>query len=170
MPLPTEYVHHASEFCLFGPTDPKTTCQPHLRSLYSQIAVFNSPFSNSRSVAELVLGQVIALARQVGDRNTEMHNGIYNRSTDQCFEVRGRTLGIIGYGHIGSQLSVLAEAVGMKVVYFDVLHIMNLGTSQSLLRLEDLLQTADFVTLHVPETPETKNMIGAKEIALMKVG
>lgn len=136
---------------------------------FAQIAVFNSPFSNSRSVAELILGQIIALARQVGDRNSEMHRGIFNRVTDHCFEVRGKTLGIIGYGHIGSQLSVLAEAVGMRVVFFDVLQIMSLGTARSLVRMDELLQTADFVTLHVPETPETKNMIGAREIALMKV-
>ncbi|KAI9014137.1 hypothetical protein DFJ74DRAFT_709693 [Hyaloraphidium curvatum] len=134
------------------------------------IAVFNSPFSNSRSVAELILGQIIALARQVGDRNTEMHRGVFNRVTDNCFEVRGKVLGIVGYGHIGSQLSVLAEAVGMKVIFFDTLQIMALGTARSLVRLDELLQTADFVTLHVPETPETKNMIGPREIGLMKPG
>jgi D-3-phosphoglycerate dehydrogenase len=116
----------------------------------------------------MVLGIVIALSRQLGDRNTEMHANLWNKVSDDCFEVRGKTLGIIGYGHIGSQLSVLAESVGMMVTFFDVLQIMPLGTAKPVSRLEQLLKEADFITLHVPETPETKNMIGEKELALMK--
>ncbi|KAI8980454.1 hypothetical protein BDB01DRAFT_796467 [Pilobolus umbonatus] len=134
------------------------------------IAVFNSPFSNSRSVAELVIGEIIMLARQLGDRNSEMHDGVWNKVSSRCFEIRGKVLGIVGYGHIGSQLSVLAEAMGMTVYFFDVLQIMPLGQAKPLESLEDLLAIADFVSIHVPETEDTKNMIGDAEFKLMKKG
>ncbi|KAK0513001.1 hypothetical protein JMJ35_005018 [Cladonia borealis] len=134
------------------------------------IAVFNSPFSNSRSVAELVIGEIISLARQLGDRSNEMHRGTWNKVSNGCWEIRGKTLGIIGYGHIGSQLSVLAEAFGMTVVFYDTVNLMALGTAKQLPSLQALLRTADFVTCHVPELPETKNMIGRKEIEYMKEG
>ncbi|KAI9310964.1 hypothetical protein BX666DRAFT_1868844 [Dichotomocladium elegans] len=135
------------------------------------IAVFNSPFSNSRSVAELVIGEIIALARQLGDRNTEMHQGVWSKVSKNCFEIRGKTLGIVGYGHIGSQLSVLAEAMGMTVYFYDVLQIMPLGTAKPVDSLETLLSMSDFVSLHVPELEETKNMIGEREImGYMKKG
>jgi D-3-phosphoglycerate dehydrogenase / 2-oxoglutarate reductase len=132
--------------------------------------VFNSPFSNSRSVAELVIGEIIALARQLGDRSNEMHNGTWNKVSAKCWEIRGKTLGIVGYGHIGSQLSVLAEAMGMNVIYYDVVNLMAMGTSRQVSSLEQLLKNADFVTCHVPELPETMNMIGAKELSTMKSG
>ncbi|KAI7866413.1 hypothetical protein BDF14DRAFT_1812885 [Spinellus fusiger] len=135
------------------------------------IAVFNSPFSNSRSVAELVIGEIIALARQLGDRNTEMHQQVWNKVSANCFEIRGKVLGIVGYGHIGSQLSVLAEAMGMTVYFYDVLQIMPLGTTKQTESLEELLSISDFVTLHVPELEDTKNMIGEREImGYMKKG
>lgn len=134
------------------------------------ICVFNSPFSNSRSVAELVIGELIALARQLTDRSSEIHNGVWNKVSKGCWEVRGKTLGIVGYGHIGSQLSVLAEAMGMNVVYYDVLPIMPLGSATQIDSLEAMLSQADFVTLHVPELPETINLMSAKEIAHMKPG
>ncbi|KAI8062442.1 hypothetical protein BC940DRAFT_244513 [Gongronella butleri] len=134
------------------------------------IAVFNSPFSNSRSVAELVIGEVISLARQLGDRNTEMHQGIWNKVSKNCFEIRGKILGIVGYGHIGAQLSVLAESMGMSVYFYDVLQIMPLGTAKQVDTLDELLAIADFVSLHVPELEETKNMIGEHEIKTMKKG
>ncbi|KAJ5757046.1 uncharacterized protein N7511_007228 [Penicillium nucicola] len=134
------------------------------------IAVFNSPFSNSRSVAELVIGEIIMLARQLGDRSSEMHNGIWNKVSNGCWEIRGKTLGIIGYGHIGAQLSVLAEAMGMSVIYFDVLNIMSLGTARQVETLEELLGQADYITCHVPEIPETKGMIGQKQFEQMKTG
>ncbi|MCJ1469967.1 D-3-phosphoglycerate dehydrogenase 2 [Pseudocyphellaria aurata] len=134
------------------------------------IAVFNSPFSNSRSVAELVIGEIIVLARQLGDRSNELHKGSWNKVSSGCWEIRGKTLGIIGYGHIGSQLSVLAEAMGMSVVFFDAVNLMALGTSKQVSTLEVLLRSADFVTCHVPELPETNNMIGEKELETMKVG
>ncbi|KAJ3107965.1 hypothetical protein HDU97_002545 [Phlyctochytrium planicorne] len=134
------------------------------------IAVFNSPFSNSRSVAELVIGEIIGLSRQVTDRNSEMHNGIWNKNATSCHEIKRKVLGIVGYGHIGSQLSVLADSFGMMVIYYDVLQIMHLGNAKPTATLADLLKQADIVTLHVPETPETKNMIGEKEFAQMKKG
>lgn len=136
----------------------------------SGVAVFNSPFSNSRSVAELVIAECITLARQVGDRSIEMHTGTWNKVSAKCWEIRGKTLGIIGYGHIGAQLSVLAEAFGMNVIYYDVLMIMALGTAKQVPTLDDLLSQADFVTLHVPETPETKNMFSGPQFAAMKEG
>jgi D-3-phosphoglycerate dehydrogenase len=129
-----------------------------------KIAVFNSPFSNSRSVAELVIGELITLARQLGDRNTEMHQGIWNKVSKNCYEIRHKVLGIVGYGHIGAQLSVLAEAMGMTVYFYDIQQIMPLGQAKPVESLEELLEISDFVSLHVPETEDTKNMIGEREI------
>lgn len=134
------------------------------------IAVFNSPFSNSRSVAELVIAEIIALARQLGDRSNEMHSGTWNKVSNKCWEIRGKTLGIIGYGHIGAQLSVLAEAMGMSVVFYDVVNLMALGTARQVPTLDALLAESDFVTCHVPELPETKNMIGPQQFEQMKNG
>ncbi|RAL05667.1 D-3-phosphoglycerate dehydrogenase [Aspergillus ibericus CBS 121593] len=134
------------------------------------IAVFNSPFSNSRSVAELVIAEIIALARQLGDRSNEMHNGTWNKVSNKCWEIRGKTLGIIGYGHIGAQLSVLAEAMGMSVIFYDVVNLMALGTARQVPTLEGLLSEADFITCHVPELPETRNMIGQRQFEQMKTG
>ncbi|KAL5895637.1 D-3-phosphoglycerate dehydrogenase 2 [Pyricularia oryzae] len=134
------------------------------------IAVFNSPFANSRSVAELVIAEIITLARQLGDRSNEMHRGTWNKVSAKCWEIRGKTLGIVGYGHIGSQLSVLAEAMGMSVIYYDVVTLMALGKAVQVSKLEDLLRESDFVTLHVPATPETKNMISNAQLNQMKTG
>ncbi|KAJ6096779.1 hypothetical protein N7486_007525 [Penicillium sp. IBT 16267x] len=134
------------------------------------IAVFNSPFSNSRSVAELVICEIIALARQLGDRSIEMHNGTWNKVSSKCWEIRGKTLGIIGYGHIGAQLSVLAEAMGMSVIFYDVLNLMSLGTARQVDTLDQLMAEADFITCHVPELPETKGMIGKPQFEKMKTG
>ncbi|KAJ9477486.1 D-3-phosphoglycerate dehydrogenase 2 [Pseudozyma hubeiensis] len=134
------------------------------------VAVFNSPFANSRSVAELVIGEMISLSRQLGDRVNEMRAGTWNKVSKGCYEVRGKILGIVGYGHIGSQLSVLAEAMGMRVIYYDVVPLMPLGSAMQVSTLNELLGTADFVSLHVPELPETKNMIRAEQIKAMKKG
>ncbi|RKF57981.1 D-3-phosphoglycerate dehydrogenase 1 [Erysiphe neolycopersici] len=134
------------------------------------IAVFNSPFANSRSVAELIICEIVCLARQLGDRSNELHMGIWNKVSAHCWEIRGKTLGIIGYGHIGSQLSVLAEAMGMTVIYHDVLNLMGLGSAKQVRSLDQLLNNADFVTCHVPELPETRNMIGAAQLDQMKFG
>ncbi|RKO91934.1 hypothetical protein BDK51DRAFT_18207 [Blyttiomyces helicus] len=134
------------------------------------ISVFNSPFSNSRSVAELVIAEIIALSRQIGDRSNELHKGQWNKTSTNCHEIRGKTLGIVGYGHIGSQLSVLADSMGMKVLLYDTLQLMPLGTAHPVGSLEELLGASDFVTLHVPETDETKNMISDRELELMRKG
>ncbi|KAG8859109.1 hypothetical protein FRB96_004679 [Tulasnella sp. 330] len=134
------------------------------------IPVFNSPFSNSRSVAELVISEIIALSRQIIDRANEMRQGTWNKVSKGCWEIRGKTLGIIGYGHIGSQLSVLAEAFGMRVLYYDVMNIMPLGSASQVNTLHDLLTNSDFVTLHVPELPETTNMISTSQFQSMKDG
>mmetsp|Transcript_15216 Transcript_15216/g.26154 ORF Transcript_15216/g.26154 Transcript_15216/m.26154 type:complete len:404 (+) Transcript_15216:43-1254(+) len=134
------------------------------------IPVFNSPFSNSRSVAELIISLVIGLSRLMGDHNNRMHKGEWMKTAKNSHEVRGQTIGIVGYGHVGSQVSVLSEAMGMKVIFYDVVPKMPLGSSSSCSSLEELLKTADFVTLHVPELPSTKGLIGEKELALMKKG
>ncbi|CAH1760280.1 13477_t:CDS:2 [Entrophospora sp. SA101] len=134
------------------------------------IAVFNSPFSNSRSVAELVIAEIVCLSRQLGDRNIEMHQNNWNKVSSNCYEIRGKTLGIVGCGHIGSQLSVLAEAMGMKVYFHDVIQIMPLGTAKQVNTLYELLEYSDFVSLHVPETEETKSMFGEEEFQRMKKG
>lgn len=134
------------------------------------IAVFNSPFANSRSVAELIIAEIIVLARQLGDRSMEMHAGTWNKVSAKCWEIRGKTLGIIGYGHIGAQLSVLAEAMGMTVIYYDVIALMALGTARQVPTIDDLLEEADFVTCHVPATAETKNMISTPQLNRMKDG
>lgn len=134
------------------------------------IPVFNAPHSNTRSVAELVIAEMISLSRQLGDRNTKAHVGEWVKSAEGSREVRGKTLGIVGYGHIGSQVSVLAEAMGLRVVFFDVIKKLPLGNAIAKASLEELLEVSDFVTLHVPETPETKDMIGAKELSKMKKG
>eukprot|EP01112_Ceratiomyxa_fruticulosa_P020212 TRINITY_DN6828_c0_g1_i2.p1 TRINITY_DN6828_c0_g1~~TRINITY_DN6828_c0_g1_i2.p1 ORF type:complete len:410 (-),score=72.96 TRINITY_DN6828_c0_g1_i2:143-1372(-) len=134
------------------------------------IPVFNSPFSNSRSVAELIIGEIISLARRLPDKIREMHVGTWNKSAKACSEIRGKTLGIVGYGHIGSQLSVLAESMGMHVIFFDVIRIMPIGNAKPCHDLHTLLKTADYVTLHVPDTEHTRKMIGKDEIAMMKKG
>lgn len=134
------------------------------------IPVFNSPFSNSRSVAELVMAELVVLSRQLFDRAYELRQGVWNKKSKGCWEVRGKTLGIVGYGHIGSQLSVLAEAFGMRVLFHDVLNIMPLGSARQVDSLETLLKESDFLTLHVPELPETINMISQSQLSMMKKG
>lgn len=134
------------------------------------VPVFNAPYSNTRSVAELVIAEIISLSRQLGDRNMKAHQGEWVKSAEGSREVRGKTLGLIGYGHIGSQVSVLAEAIGMRVVFFDVVKKLPLGNSQTCRTLEELLSLSDFVSLHVPDTRETKNMIDGSRLAKMKKG
>ncbi len=134
------------------------------------IPVFNAPFSNTRSVAELTLGEIVMLMRGIFPKSEAAHRGGWDKSAANSWEVRGKTLGIVGYGNIGSQLSVLAEAFGMRVIYWDRTGKLPHGNAQPMSSLHALLAEADAVTLHVPETPETKNMIGAPEIAAMKQG
>jgi D-3-phosphoglycerate dehydrogenase len=134
------------------------------------IPVFNAPYSNTRSVAELVIGEIICLARKVAHVSMLAHQGIWNKSAKTNHEVRGKKLGIVGYGHIGSQVSVLAESMGMDVRYYDIIKKLPLGNSSPIDSLKELMSTCDFVSLHVPETPETKNMITARELSWMKEG
>ncbi|MGE0787906.1 MAG: phosphoglycerate dehydrogenase [Sandaracinaceae bacterium] len=134
------------------------------------VPVFNAPFSNTRSVAELVIAEVVFLARQMGDRNREMHDGVWKKTADGCHEVRGKVLGIVGYGHIGRQVGVLAEAMGMHVVFHDIASQLPMGNNAPAADLNDLLSRADFVTLHVPATPETEWMIGEAQLAAMRPG
>jgi D-3-phosphoglycerate dehydrogenase len=134
------------------------------------VPVFNAPFSNTRSVAEMILAETVILSRQLFDRSREVHEGTWKKMATNCHEIRGKTLGIVGYGHIGRQVGVLAEMVGMHVVFYDVAARLPMGNNRSLPTLGDLLATSDFVTLHVPETPQTRLMIGAAELARMKPG
>jgi len=134
------------------------------------VAVFNAPFSNTRSVAEMVIADVVMLSRHLGDRSREMHHGVWKKVATGSREVRGKTLGVVGYGHIGSQVSILAEALGMRVVFHDTSAKLPLGNSQPLKSLDSLLEQSDFVTLHVPETPQTRGMISAAQLARMKKG
>lgn len=134
------------------------------------IPVFNAPYSNTRSVAEMVIAEMISLSRQLGDANMAAHRGEWLKSAKGSFEVRGKTLGIVGYGHIGSQVSVLAESLGLRVIFFDIVKKLPLGNARSTDSLEELLQNADFVSLHVPETQLTKNMIGLRQLEKMRKG
>ena len=134
------------------------------------IAVFNAPFSNTRSVAELVLAEAILLLRGVPEKSAVAHRGGWLKSADNAFEIRGKTLGIVGYGSIGTQLSVLAEALGMQVVFFDVVTKLPLGNARQVGKLNDLLAQSDVVSLHVPETQATQWMMDSAEIAAMKPG
>lgn len=132
------------------------------------VAVFNAPFSNTRSVAELVLAEAILLMRGIPEKNAVSHRGGWLKSASHSYEIRGKTLGIVGYGSIGAQLSVLAEALGMQVVFFDVVTKLPMGNARQVSSLADVLRQADVVSLHVPETAATQWMIGATELALMK--
>src|SRR5580692_8036134 len=132
------------------------------------IPVFNAPFSNTRSVAELVLAEIIMLLRGIPYRNAMAHRGKWVKTADGSREVRGKCLGIVGYGHIGTQIGLLAESVGMQVMFYDIEGKLALGNARPVATLDALLQMADVVTLHVPETPLTRGMIGAAELARMK--
>lgn len=134
------------------------------------IAVFNSPYCNTRSVAELVIAEVIMLLRRIVEKNNAAHNGLWLKDTKGSNEVRGKTLGIVGYGHIGSQVSILAEALGMKVIYYDVVPKLPLGNANAVKTLSDLLSVSDVVSLHVPEIASTKNLITASTLSAMKKG
>jgi D-3-phosphoglycerate dehydrogenase len=134
------------------------------------IPVFNAPFSNTRSVAELVLAEITFLLRGIPAKNALLHRGVWQKSAEDAREVRGKTLGIVGYGNIGTQLSVMAEALGMEVVFYDVVTKLPLGNARMIPILDDLLAAADVVTFHVPETPITKGMMGREQFARMKPG
>ncbi len=132
------------------------------------IPVFNAPYSNTRSVAELALGHMLALLRFIPDRNSEMHQGVWKKTASGSVELRGKTLGIIGYGNIGSQLSVLAESLGMNVIYYDTGEKLSLGNAVRMKHMADVLQTADVVSVHVSGLPQNANLIGEEQFDLMK--
>lgn len=134
------------------------------------IPVFNAPFSNTRSVAELVLGEILLLLRGIPEKNALAHRGIWKKSADNSYEARGKRLGIIGYGHIGTQLGIIAENLGMHVYFYDIENKLSLGNATQVHTMSELLNKCDVISLHVPETPETKNMMGAEEFARMKPG
>ena len=123
------------------------------------IVVFNAPYSNTRSVAELVIGASVMLIRKILDKNKAAHEGIWNKDAKGSFELRGKTLGIIGYGNIGSQVSILAEAMGMKILFYDAVTKLPLGNALSKKSLKELVSKADIITLHIPETSQTKNLV-----------
>jgi len=134
------------------------------------VAAFNAPFSNTRSVVELALGEIIMLMRRVFERSTELHAGNWNKTAAGSYEIRNKTLGIVGYGNIGSQLSVVAEALGMKVVFYDSVEKLALGNAQKCNTLNELLKKADVVSLHIDDSAENKNFFGDKEFKAMKDG
>ncbi|RGP83634.1 D-3-phosphoglycerate dehydrogenase [Vibrio cholerae] len=134
------------------------------------IPVFNAPFSNTRSVAELVLGEILLLLRGIPEKNALAHRGIWKKSADNSYEARGKRLGIIGYGHIGTQLGIIAENLGMHVYFYDIESKLSLGNATQVHTLSELLNKCDVISLHVPETAGTKNMMGAEEFARMKPG
>lgn len=150
-------------FCIgVNQVDLKYACQ-------KGIAVFNSPYSNTRSVAELVIGLCIILIRKINDKNIAAHKGIWLKDAKNCYELRGKTLGIIGYGNIGSQVSVMAEVLGMKVIYYDIVNKLPLGNAQPK-PFEEVLSLSDIVSLHVPETKSTENIMNFDTMKLMKIG
>jgi D-3-phosphoglycerate dehydrogenase / 2-oxoglutarate reductase len=134
------------------------------------VPVFNAPFSNTRSVAELTLAEIVMLMRRIPSRSASAHQGGWDKSANDSHEVRGKTLGIVGYGNIGSQLSYLAESFGMRVIYYDHTERLRHGNTEPVDSLEELLANADVVSLHVPETPATQGMIGEKQLRAMKQG
>lgn len=145
--------------------------QVNLRSAREKgVVVFNAPYSNTRSVAELVIGASIMLIRRIIDKNIAAHNGTWMKEAKGSYELRGKTLGIIGYGNIGTQVSILAEAVGMRVRYFDVATRLPLGNAEPCRSIKELVSKSDIVTLHVPETPQTRNMINKSVLKQFKKG
>jgi D-3-phosphoglycerate dehydrogenase len=134
------------------------------------IAVYNAPYSNTRSVAELVIGASILLIRKILDKNKAAHNGIWNKDAKGSFELRGKTMGIIGYGNIGTQLSVMAEAMGMRVQFYDIETKLPLGNAQARKSIKEIVSSSDIISLHVPETNQTKNLINKALIKQFKSG
>ncbi|RKF12818.1 phosphoglycerate dehydrogenase [Alginatibacterium sediminis] len=139
-------------------------------ALIRGIPVFNAPFSNTRSVAELVLGEILLLLRGIPEKSAKAHRGVWLKSAESSYEARGKKLGIIGYGHIGIQLSIIAETLGMNVSYYDIENKLSLGNANQVTSLDELLAQSDIISLHVPENDSTKDMIGASELARMKPG
>lgn len=168
--LSAEVLRHAQRLAAIGCFCIGTNQVDVKQAMRLCIPVFNAPFSNTRSVAELVLAQLIMLMRDIPEKNAILHLGGWVTSAAHSFEVRRKTLGIIGYGHIGTQIGVLAEQLGMAVVFFYIEAKLPLGNALAMANLNTLLSAADVVTLHVPETPQTTRLIGAAHLAAMKPG
>ena len=134
------------------------------------VPVFNAPFSNTRSVAELAMAEMVMLARRASHKSQLLHRGVWEKSAEGCIEVRNKTVGLVGYGHIGPQVGLLAESFGMKVYYYDIVGKLPLGNATPVSSLEELLKVSDFVSLHVPDTAETRQLISARELSMMKKG
>lgn len=166
--ITTEVLQHARRLIGIGCFCIGTNQVDQEAAKQAGIPVFNAPFSNTRSVAELVLAEIIMLLRRIPEKNMAAHRGQWRKTAKGAHEARGKTLGIVGYGHIGTQLGVLAEQLGMRVIFYDVATKLALGNAQAMPSLPALLKTADILSLHVPETRQTQNLIGAGELALMK--
>ncbi|MEP7117005.1 MAG: phosphoglycerate dehydrogenase [Acidobacteriota bacterium] len=166
--LREEHLAHASRLLAIGCFSVGTDQVAIQDAARRGIPVFNAPHASTRSVAELALGAIIALARRLGDKSNALHNRTWDKSLEGAHEIRGRTVGVVGYGHIGQQVGLLAEACGMRVVFHDVLKKLPLGLARPMADLDHLLDEADFVTLHVPDTTRTAAMIGAAQLARMR--
>ncbi|WP_281072530.1 phosphoglycerate dehydrogenase [Succinivibrio dextrinosolvens] len=168
--LTAEVLHHAKKLIGIGCYCIGTNQVDLDAAAALGIPVFNAPFSNTRSVAELVTGEYLQLLRDIPARNALLHRGGWNKAANGCHEARGKTIGIIGYGHIGTQVGILAEALGLSVIFYDVENKMVLGNAKQVNTLDELLENSDIITLHVPELPTTKNMISKAQFAKMKDG
>jgi D-3-phosphoglycerate dehydrogenase len=168
--LTAEVLHHAEKLVAIGCFCIGTNQVDLASAEKLGIPVFNAPFSNTRSVAELVIGEIIMLMRGIPQRNAMSHRGGWLKSANGSIEVRGKTLGVIGYGHIGTQLGILAETLGMRVIFFDIEDKLPLGNASQVHSMDKLLAQADVVSLHVPETPQTKDMFAKSEFAQMRQG
>jgi D-3-phosphoglycerate dehydrogenase / 2-oxoglutarate reductase len=168
--LTAEVLKHANKLLAVGCFSIGTNQVDLKAAKHRGIPVFNAPFSNTRSVAELVIAESILLIRKIPEKNFFTHQGKWAKEASNAYEVRNKNIGIIGYGHIGSQVSILAESLGMNVYYYDILKKLNLGNARCCGSLDELLQVADIVTLHVPETESTKNMITYEQLKKMKKG
>ena len=168
--ITSEILEHANKLIAIGCYSIGTNQVDLQTAKIKGIPVFNAPFSNTRSVAELVISECIFLIRGIPEKNYFAHNGKWFKEAANSFEVRGKNIGIIGYGHIGSQVSILAENLGMNVFYYDIEKKLNLGNAKSCSNLEELLRISDIVTLHVPENETTINMISKQQLQLMKKG
>lgn len=168
--LTSEVLKHANKLLAIGCFSIGTNQVDLKAAKQKGIPVFNAPFSNTRSVAELVIAESILLIRKIPEKNYFTHQGKWAKESSNSYEVRGKNIGIIGYGHIGSQVSILAENLGMNVYYYDIIKKLNLGNAKSCESIDELLQVADIVTLHVPETEATKNMITYDQLKKMKKG
>ena len=168
--LTDEIFEHAPKLCAVGCFCIGTN-QVDLDAARNRgIPVFNAPYSNTRSVAELVTGDYLQLLRTVPTKNALLHRGGWDKNAAGCFEARGKTIGIVGYGHIGTQVGIIAEALGLQVIFYDIENKLALGNAHQVETIDELFANADIVTMHVPETPDTMNMINAEAFAKMKDG